>query len=93
MQPDAISLVLAAVVAWLAIGALGIAGLRKLRFVSRVLFPAGAGVGVALAVVAFLAIGAPANAIVLPFGLSFYTIKKVMYMVDVALGRLEAEVR
>ncbi|MBP8007213.1 MAG: hydrogenase 4 subunit B [Burkholderiales bacterium] len=69
MQPDAISLVLAAVVAWLAIGALGIAGLRKLRFVSRVLFPAGAGVGIALAVVAFLAIGAPANAVVLPFGL------------------------
>ena len=69
MQPDAISLVLAAVVAWLAIGALGIAGLRKLRFVSRVLFPAGAGVGIALAVVAFLAIGAPANAVVLPLGL------------------------
>ena len=69
MQPDAISLVLAAVVAWLAIGALGIAGLRKLRFVSRVLFPAGAGVGIALAIVAFLAIGAPANAVVLPLGL------------------------
>ncbi len=69
MQPDAISLVLAAVVAWLAIGALGIAGLRKLRFVSRVLFPAGAGVGIALAVVAFLAIGAPSDAVVLPLGL------------------------
>ena len=69
MSPDSISLVLAAVAAWLGIGALGIAGLRKLRFVSRVLFPAGAGVGIALAVVAFLAIGAPANAIVLPFGL------------------------
>ena len=68
MPTDAISLVLVAVAAWLGIGALGIAGLRKLRFVSRVLFPAGAGVGIALAVVAFLAIGAPANAVVLPFG-------------------------
>ena len=38
-------------------------------FVSRVLFPAGAAVGLALAVVALLAIGAPAQSLVLPLGL------------------------
>ena len=61
--------VLAAIVAWLAIGALGIAALRELRIVSRMLFPAGAAIGLALAGAAFVALGAPAQAIVLPIGL------------------------
>ena len=69
MQPGTMTLVLAAIAAWLAIAALGIAGLRRLRFVSRVLFPAGAGVGVALAAAAFHAIGGPPEAVVLPLGL------------------------
>ncbi|CAG0998409.1 NADH-quinone oxidoreductase subunit L [Burkholderiales bacterium] len=69
MPPDSTTLVLAAISAWLLIGALGIAALRKLRFVSRVLFPAGAAVGVGLAVAAFVAIGAPPQVAVLPLGL------------------------
>ena len=69
MRADALWLVLAAVAAWLAVGVIGLAAWRRLRLVSRVLFPAGAGVGAALAVAAFLAIGAPATEIVLPFGL------------------------
>ncbi len=64
-----LELVVVAVVAWLALGALGLLRPRRLVFVSRVLFPAGAAVGLALAVVAFLAIGAPAQSLVLPLGL------------------------
>ena len=58
MTLSATTLVLAAIAAWLAIGALGLAALRQLRIVSRVLFPAGAAIGVALALAAFLAIDA-----------------------------------
>ena len=54
---------LGAIVAWLAIGTLGLAAPRQLRFVSRVLFPLGAAVGLGLAIVAFLALGdAPVDA-------------------------------
>ncbi len=69
MTPDALTLVLVAITAWLAIGALGIAGWRRLRFVSRVLFPAGAAVGVLLAAAAFAGLSQPARAVVLPLGL------------------------
>jgi formate hydrogenlyase subunit 3/multisubunit Na+/H+ antiporter MnhD subunit len=69
MTPPATSLVLAAIAAWLAIGVLGLFALRKLRIVSRVLFPAGAAVGVGLAIAAFGAIGAPPQATTLPLGL------------------------
>jgi formate hydrogenlyase subunit 3/multisubunit Na+/H+ antiporter MnhD subunit len=69
VTPSASTLIFAAIVAWLAIGVLGIAALRRLRIVSRVLFPAGAAVGVALAVVAFFAIGAVQEATTLPLGL------------------------
>jgi len=69
MTPSATSLVLAAIAAWLAIGVLGLFALRKLRIVSRVLFPAGAAVGVGLAIAAFGAIGAPPQATTLPLGL------------------------
>ena len=69
MRADALTLVLAAVAAWLALGVIGLVAWRRLRLVSRVLFPAGAGVGAALAVAAFLAIGAPPGETVLPLGL------------------------
>ena len=61
--------VLAAIAAWLAIGALGLARPRNLRFVSRLLFPAGSAVALALAVVAGFAVGAVPQATVLPLGL------------------------
>ncbi len=48
---------------------LGIVRPRRLRFVSLILFPAGATVGITLAVVAALAIGAPAQSLILPLGL------------------------
>ncbi len=69
MSGHALDLVVAAVVAWLAIGALGLARAGQLHFVSRVLFPVGAAVGLALAVVGFAAISAPPQALVLPLGL------------------------
>ena len=64
-----LELVVGAILAWLALGALGLFRPRRLVYVSRVLFPAGAAVGLALAVVGFLSIGAPAQALVLPLGL------------------------
>jgi len=69
MTPPATSLVLAAIAAWLAIGVLGLFALRKLRIVSRVLFPAGAAVGVGLAIAAYVAISAAPQATTLPIGL------------------------
>jgi hypothetical protein len=69
MAPAATTMVLAAIAAWLAIGVLGLVALRRLRIVSRVLFPMGAAVGVALAIVAFRAIGVEQDATTLPLGL------------------------
>ncbi len=69
MSALSLHFVLVAIAAWLALGALGIAALRELRIVSRVLFPAGAAVGLALAVVAFTALGGPPRTLVLPLGL------------------------
>jgi formate hydrogenlyase subunit 3/multisubunit Na+/H+ antiporter MnhD subunit len=66
---DNLELVVVAIVAWLALGALALFRPRRLVYVSRVLFPAGAAVGVALAVVGFISIGAPAQSLVLPLGL------------------------
>jgi formate hydrogenlyase subunit 3/multisubunit Na+/H+ antiporter MnhD subunit len=68
-MPDALSLLLAAVAAWLAIAALGLVAPRNLAFVSRVLFPAGSAVGVAVALLAVAAIGAAPQTEVLPLGL------------------------
>jgi hydrogenase-4 component B len=59
----------AAIVAWLVIGAAGIVRPHKFRFISRVLFPAGAAVGLALAAAAFMALGSPPQTAVLPLGL------------------------
>jgi formate hydrogenlyase subunit 3/multisubunit Na+/H+ antiporter MnhD subunit len=56
-------------VAWLAIGVAGVAMPRRLRLVAHVLFPVGAAFGVALAIIAAIALaGAPRSA-VLPLGL------------------------
>ncbi len=69
MTPTPLHLVMAAIAAWLAIGALGLVRPRHLRFISRGLFPAGAAVALALAVVAGFAIGASPQTSVLPLGL------------------------
>jgi formate hydrogenlyase subunit 3/multisubunit Na+/H+ antiporter MnhD subunit len=62
-------LVIAAIGAWLAIGALGLARPRNIVYVGRVLFSIGAGVGLILAAVALLAMSEPAQTLVLPLGL------------------------
>ena len=64
-----LDLVIAAIVAWLVIGTLGMVRPRRLAFVSHLLFPLGAAVGLALAVVAFFAIGVLPQSTVLPLGL------------------------
>ena len=57
-----------AISAWLVIGALGLVRPRRLRVV-RVLFPAGAAVGVALAAIALVALARPPESAILPLGL------------------------
>jgi hydrogenase-4 component B len=65
----ALTLIVAAIAAWLALGALGLARPRNLIYVSRVLFGAGAAVGLLLAVVALLAMSQVPQTAVLPLGL------------------------
>ena len=65
----ALPLVLAAIVVWLAIGALGLARPRNLFYVGRVLFTAGAVIGLFLAAVALIAMREVPQTIVLPLGL------------------------
>jgi len=69
MELRSLDLVLAVIVAWLALGAAGLFRPRDFTFISRVLFPAGSAVGLALAFVALFAIAAPAQTVVLPLGL------------------------
>ena len=69
MTTTPLSLVIAAIAAWLAIGGLGLVRPRDLRFISRALFPVGAAVALALAIVAGYAIDAPPASMVLPLGL------------------------
>ena len=69
MTGNALELVIVAIVAWIAIGTLGLVRPRALGFVSHTLFPLGAAVGLALAVVAFFAIGPLPQSTVLPLGL------------------------
>jgi formate hydrogenlyase subunit 3/multisubunit Na+/H+ antiporter MnhD subunit len=69
MRQDLLPLVIAAIVAWLVIGTLGLARPRHLPFISRVLFPAGSAVALALAIVALFAMSSPPQAMVLPLGL------------------------
>jgi len=64
-----LELVIAAIVAWLAIGTLGLVRPRNLAFVSHGLFPLGAAVGLALAAVGLSAIGPVSQSTVLPLGL------------------------
>ncbi len=61
--------VLALACAWLALGGLGLARPSSVQWATRVLYPAGALVGLALAAVALAAIFSPAAELVLPLGL------------------------
>jgi formate hydrogenlyase subunit 3/multisubunit Na+/H+ antiporter MnhD subunit len=67
--PSLLDWVIAAIIGWLAVGALGLARPRRLAFVSHGLFPIGAAIGLALALIAFAAIGREAQTAVLPLGL------------------------
>jgi len=66
---SSLSVCLALIAFWGLIGLAGLLRPKSLMFVGRVLFPLGALCGVALAVVAALSLGAPAEQAVLPFGL------------------------
>lgn len=61
--------VLWAVLAWLLIGTLGLMALRHLKLVARVLFPAGALVGLGLFGTALVALHTPPHTVILPLGL------------------------
>jgi hydrogenase-4 component B len=66
---SSLSACLALIALWGLIGLAGLLRPKSLLFVGRTLFPLGALCGVALAVVAALSLGAPAEQAVLPFGL------------------------
>jgi hydrogenase-4 component B len=65
----ALALIVAAIAAWLALGVLGLARPHNLIYVGRVLFGAGAVVGLLLAGVSLLAMSQVPQAAVLPLGL------------------------
>ena len=69
MLASPLHVVLACTLAWLAIGLFGVFQRHNFRLVSRVLFPAGAVVSLALAAAALAAIFSPPSALVLPLGL------------------------
>ena len=69
MSPQPLDLVIGAIVAWLVIGALGLVRPRHFTFITRVLFPVGSAVGLALAVIAIVAIASPPQSAILPLGL------------------------
>ena len=56
--------------AWVAIGLLGLVGAKSVAWVARVLFPLGAGVGLLLGLLALFELAQPAQALILPLGLS-----------------------
>ena len=60
---------LALIAAWFLIGLAGLLAPRNLRFVGRLLYPLGALAGLAIAIVAFIALGDGAEVAVLPLGL------------------------
>ena len=60
---------LAVIGGWLVVGAIGVVALRRFRLVSRVLFPLGAALGVALAAIALAAVFSAPEVAVLPLGL------------------------
>jgi formate hydrogenlyase subunit 3/multisubunit Na+/H+ antiporter MnhD subunit len=61
--------VLAVVLGWLVVGAIGVVALRRFRLVSRVLFPLGGALGAALACIALAAVLSGPEVAVLPIGL------------------------
>ncbi len=67
--PLAIDWLLALVLCWLLLGLAGMVAQRNLRYVARTLFPLGAAVGLAIAGVAFAALGEVPETVVLPLGL------------------------
>src|SRR3954464_9467396 len=67
--PSGVDAVLAAACAWIALGAAGMAAPGSLRLSARVLYPAGALVGVALGVAALASVGNAESTRVLPLGL------------------------
>ena len=69
MSTPTLELVLAAIAGWLGIGAVGLVRPRAIHFISHALFPAGAAIGIALALVSFFAVGPPPQSTVLPLGL------------------------
>ena len=68
-MPSALPVIFTLVAAWVAIGATGLLFPRNLTWVSRVLFPLGAALGVAIATCAFAAMPLPAQTTTLPIGL------------------------
>ncbi len=69
MTPGSLDAAMLLAAAWLAIGLAGLAAPRSLRFATRVLFPAGALVGLLLAAVALAAMFEAPQTRVLPLGL------------------------
>jgi formate hydrogenlyase subunit 3/multisubunit Na+/H+ antiporter MnhD subunit len=69
MHVDALDFVVTLVTSWVLIGALGLVRPGNTRFVTRVLFPAGAAVALLLACVAFVALAGPPLTAVMPLGL------------------------
>jgi hydrogenase-4 component B len=69
MSLTPLHLVVAAIAAWILIGALGLVRPRDLRFISRALFPAGAAIALGIAAVAGFAIAQLPQSTVLPLGL------------------------
>ena len=61
--------ILLVVLAWLTIGVAGVLALRRFTFVSRILFPAGGAVGLALFFLALRAVFGTPEAAILPLGL------------------------
>jgi hydrogenase-4 component B len=66
---SALHVIVAAIAAWLTIGVLALLSVRDSARIIRLLFIVGTGVGLLLAVVAFMAMGQIAQSIVLPLGL------------------------
>ena len=66
-----IDALLIAAAAWLAIGLCGLVAPRNAAFISRVLFPLGAAVGIGMGVAALNALGGEAQTAVLVIGLLF----------------------
>ena len=66
---NALHFVIAAIVAWLVLGVLGLARPRDIRYVGHILFTAGGVVGLGLASVALVSIGDAVQTVILPLGL------------------------